>query len=50
MKKNYIAPSTVTATWASMGLMVDPIGFAMNPGSAGGPATNATIDDANLID
>jgi len=29
MKKNYIAPSTEMATWASMGLMQDPqIGFA----------------------
>ena len=49
MKKNYIAPSTVTATWASMGLM-QSIGFAMNAGSAGAPATNVTIDDSNLID
>ena len=29
MKRNYIAPSTEMQTWASMGLMQDPIiGFA----------------------
>ena len=37
MKKNYIAPSTEMATWASMGLMQDPvIGFAS---TSSGPAT-----------
>jgi len=35
MKKNYIAPSTETATLASMGLM-DGIGFATNSVSGGG--------------
>lgn len=25
MKKNYITPSTEMATWASMGLMTDPV-------------------------
>ena len=35
MKKNYIAPSTEMATWASMGLMQN-IGFATNSASAGG--------------
>jgi hypothetical protein len=38
MKKNYIAPNTEMQTWASMGLMQDPvIGFATT--SAGTPAT-----------
>ena len=33
MKKTYIAPSTEMATWASMGLMQDPIiGFASASG------------------
>jgi hypothetical protein len=37
MKKNYIAPNTEMQTWASMGLMQDPvIGFAT---TSGGPAT-----------
>lgn len=36
MKKNYIAPTTEMQTWASMGLMQDPIiGFAT--GSGGTP-------------
>lgn len=46
MKKNYIAPSTEMATWASMGLMQDNnpiIGFAS--GSNGVPhATYEQID------
>lgn len=34
MKKNYIAPNTEMATWASMGLMQDPvIGFATGSGN-----------------
>jgi hypothetical protein len=48
MKKNYIAPSTETATWASMGLMQD-IAFATNSASGGG-TTPATLNDVNLID
>jgi hypothetical protein len=40
MKKNYIAPSTEMATWASMGLMQQPaIGIATT--SAGDPATTS---------
>ncbi len=35
MKKNYIAPNTVAATWTSMGLMVDPV---INMSSASGGA------------
>ena len=52
MKKNYIAPSTVTATWASMGLMQSGIniGFGMNAASGGGQPTIKTTDDVNLID
>ena len=39
MKKTYIAPSTEMATWASMGLMQDPvIGFAT---TSCGPATTS---------
>ena len=37
MKKNYIAPNTEMASYASMGLMQDPvIGFST---TSGGPAT-----------
>ena len=37
MKKTYIAPSTEMQTWASMGLMTDPvIGFAV---TSAGPGT-----------
>ena len=44
MKKNYIAPSTEMATWASMGLMADPqIGFASGSGGAV-PTTSTTTD------
>jgi len=39
MKKNYIAPSTEMATWASMGLMQPAIGIATT--SAGGTATTS---------
>lgn len=47
MKKNYIAPSTVAATWASMGLMQEPqIGFAAVSGTPG----SATISNKDLID
>ena len=45
MKKNYIAPNTEMATWASMGLMADPIiGFATGSGAS------TTISDAEQID
>ena len=45
MKKNYIAPNTEMQTWASMGLMQDPvIGFAT---TSSGPAT---IGDMTQID
>lgn len=44
MKKNYIAPSTETATWASFGLM-QQIGFATGSASAGTP----TFNDAQEI-
>ncbi|MBQ7996490.1 MAG: hypothetical protein IJ249_02345 [Paludibacteraceae bacterium] len=48
MKKNYIAPSTEMATWASMGLMQDPvIGIATVSGGTGNPATTG---DINYID
>ena len=34
MKKNYIVPNTEMATWASMGLMQDPvIGFFTGSGT-----------------
>jgi len=49
MKKNYIAPSTVAATWASMGLM-QGIGFAFNAGSGTTPASAKETNDVNLID
>lgn len=36
MKKNYIAPNTEMTTWASMGLMLDPvIGFGSGSGIDG---------------
>ena len=47
MKKNYIAPSTEAATWASMGLMAG-IQFGTNTGSGG--ETIKTTDDVNIID
>ena len=50
MKKNYIAPNTEMATWASMGLMQN-IGFATNAASGGASApTYQTLDDVNSID
>jgi hypothetical protein len=39
MKKNYIAPSTEAATWASMGLM-QSIAFATGSASSGEPTFN----------
>ena len=47
MKKNYIAPSTEAATWASMGLMAG-IGFGIETGSGG--TTVKSTDDVNIID
>ena len=45
MKKNYIAPNTEMATWASMGLMQDPvIGFAT------GSCNNTPTVDYDHID
>ena len=44
MKKNYIAPNTEMATWASMGLMQTPsIGFASGSG-------NTSFNEAEQID
>lgn len=41
MKKNYITPNTEMTTWASMGLMQDPvIGFASGSG-AGTPSADS---------
>jgi len=45
MKKNYIAPSTEMATWASMGLMQDPV-ITMNSTSGG----FGQLNDATQID
>ena len=45
MKKNYIAPNTEMATWASMGLM-QSIAFATGSASGGTP----TFDQADQID
>ena len=51
MKKNYIAPSTEMATWASMGLMQQPgIAFATNAASGGAGETYQTLDNKDLID
>ena len=47
MKKNYIAPSTEAATWASMGLM-QGITYGMEVGSGG--STQKETDDVNIID
>ena len=50
MKKNYIAPSTEMATWASMGLMQGPvIGVATVSVGTGASAT-ATTGDIQFID
>ena len=43
MKKNYIAPSTEMETWASMGLMQDPV-IGVATGSCGTP----TVDYDNI--
>ena len=48
MKKNYIAPSTEAATWASMGLMTEGLGFGVITGSGG--TTIKETDDVNIID
>ena len=47
MKKNYIAPSTEAATWASMGLM-QGITYGVTVGSGG--TTDKSTDDVNIID
>ena len=39
MKKNYIAPNTEMQTWASMGLMQDPV-IGIATGSNGTPAVD----------
>lgn len=50
MKKNYIAPATEMATWASMGLMTDPV-ITVNTVSGGtGTATTGTTDNMDFID
>lgn len=46
MKKNYIAPNTVAATWTSMGLMVDPV---INMSSASGGASAQQTDNIDYI-
>ena len=48
MKKNYIAPSTEMATWASMGLM--QIVFGVITGSGADAGTQKSTDDVNIID
>ena len=46
MKKNYIAPNTVAATWTSMGLMQAPnIGMSSASGGIGGPQQTGSMDD-----
>lgn len=47
MKKNYIAPNTEMATWASMGLMQAPV-ITVNTVS-GGTGTGTT-DNIDFID
>ena len=47
MKKNYIAPSTEAATWASMGLMQSII---YGTETASGGTTQRETDDVNIID
>lgn len=44
MKKNYIAPSTEMATWASMGLMQPGIGISAASGGAGGAQSTSSMD------
>lgn len=50
MKKNYIAPSTEMATWASMGLMQPGIAFATATASGDAGETYQTLNDKDLID
>ena len=46
MKKNYIAPNTVAATWTSMGLMQAPgIGLSSVSGGAGGAQSTGNMED-----
>lgn len=46
MKKNYIAPSTEMASWASMGLMQAPnIGMSSASGGAGGAQSTGNMSD-----
>lgn len=47
MKKNYIAPSTEAATWASLGLMQSII---YGTETASGASTQKETDDVNIID
>ena len=47
MKKNYITPNTEMTTFASMGLMDDPI-IGVAAGSGG--AAVASTSEANMID
>ena len=44
MKKNYIAPSTEMASWASMGLMQAP-NIGMSSASGGGVNSSSNIED-----
>lgn len=46
MKKNYIAPNTVAATWTSMGLMQAPgISLSSASGGMGGPQQTGNMED-----
>ena len=47
MKKNYSAPSTEAATWASMGLMT---GIVFGTETSSGGTTIKETDDVNIID
>ena len=49
MKKNYIAPSTEAATWASMGLMQSII-YGTETASGASTPTQKSTDDVNIID
>ena len=49
MKKNYIAPSTEMATWASMGLMQDPV-ISMAAGSPNAGTGTPSTDNMDFID
>lgn len=44
MKKNYIAPNTEMATWASMGLMQGP-NVGMSSASGGGAQQTSNMSD-----